>query len=106
MAFRRACSYAADIKTPKDPAEYINAVATFKQDNVVVEKWLPDLIIDGDSFVVELSQQETKLFTAGKRAWFQLRCFISDTDVSASREEPIDVLPVLNDQILAAPTNG
>lgn len=105
MAFRRACSYAVDFKPPKAPAEYINAVVTLKQDETVVEKWLSDITIDGDYFCVEFSQQETRQFIAGKRAWIQMRCYISDTDVTASREELIDVLPVLNDQILEAPAS-
>lgn len=105
MAFRRACSYAVEFKPPKAPTEYLNAVVTIKQDNLIIEKWLSELTIDGDYFLAEFTQQETSQFTAGKGAWIQIRCFISDTDVTASREEPIDVLPVLNDSILAAPAS-
>lgn len=106
MGFRRACSYAVEFKPPKAPAEYINAVVSIKQDNLIVEKWLSDLTIDGDCFEAVFSQQETRQFTAGKSAWIQIRCFISDTDVTASREEPIDVLPVINDAIIETPANG
>lgn len=104
MAFRRACTYAVNITPPETPATYSNALVTFKQDNVVINKGIADLTIDGGDFVVNLTQEETALFTAGKRAWLQMRLFASATNAPGSPEYPIDVLPVLNDAILAAPT--
>ena len=104
MAFRRACSYAANITPPEAPATYTDVLVTFKQDGVIINKTLSDLTIDGADFVVSLTQEETVLFTAGKRAWLQMRCYASANNAPGSPEWPIDVLPVLNDAILAAPT--
>lgn len=103
-SFKRASSFGCTFYPPKNPTEYSAIIVTVAQDGVnLVNKTLADLQIDGGGVIVTLSQQETALFTAGKRAWIQMRCFISDTEVPASDEYPIDVLPVLDDQMLAAP---
>ena len=97
----RACSYSCTIKPPKDPAEYSAVLVTVAQDGVnLINKDLSDLEISGASYILTLTQQETKLFTAGKPAWLQMRCFISDDDVDGHVPYPIDVFPALNDQIL------
>lgn len=103
MAFRRACTYEVGITTPEAPSSYVNAIVTFRQDNVIINKNLDSLTIDNDEFIAELSQSETNLFTAGARVWMQIRCLDANGKVTGSPEWPIDVLPVLNDSFLSAP---
>ena len=101
MAFRRACSYLASIQTPEDPTTYSSVLVTFQQDgNNLINKSLDDLTIDGDSFIVQLTQEETSRFTDGRQAWLQIRCFASTYNAPGSPPWPIDVLPALNDTIL------
>lgn len=101
MAFIRACSYSCTIKPPKDPAEYSAALLTIAQDGVnLINKDLADLEISGANYILTLTQQETKMFAAGTRAWMQIRCFISDSEVDGHAPWPIDVFPALNDQII------
>ena len=59
MAFRRACSYQATIKTPVDPSTYSAIAVTFKQGETVVQKTLSDLTLTATSVVVQLTQEET-----------------------------------------------
>ena len=101
MAFRRACSYRANITPPEAPATYTDALVTFQQDGVnIINKTLSDLTVSGDDFVVKLTQAETALFTAGKPAFMQLRCYASAYNAPGSKPWPIDVMPALNDSIL------
>ena len=71
MAFRRACSYQATIKTPVDPSTYSAIAVTFKQGETVVQKTLSDLTLTATSVVVQLTQEETASFTAGKKAYMR-----------------------------------
>lgn len=101
MAIRRACSYSATIKTPKAPSSYSEILVTFQQNGInIINKTLEDLTIDGDAFIVQLTQPETAQFTDGKQAWVQMRCFVSDVEAPGSPVWPIDVFPALNDTIL------
>ena len=61
MAFRRACSYEATIKTPVSPSEYSAILVTFKQGDVAVQKRLADLELTLTSVIVRLKQEETAL---------------------------------------------
>ena len=101
MAFRRACSYQATIQPPEAPTTYSAVLVTFQQNgNNLINKTLSDLTIDGDVFVVNLTQEETAIFDDGKQAWLQIRCYASAYNAPGSAAWPIDVLPALNDQIL------
>ena len=102
MAFRRACSYAATITPPEAPATYSDGLVTFKQDDIVINKALADLSVSGSDFIVQLTQEETAAFTAGKRAFMQIRLFAETYNAPGSAAWPIDVLPALNDQILGS----
>lgn len=102
MAFTRTGSFDCTFTPPEDPSAYSKILATFAQDGVIlVEKDENDITISGADIQVNLTQQETALFTAGKRAWAQMKCFASDDNVDISPEFPIDVLPVLNEVILS-----
>lgn len=101
MAFRRACSYSATIKTPKEPSNYSEILVTFQQDKTnLVSKHLEDLTVFGDRIVVKLNQTETKQFVAGKLAFLQIRCYAAEYDAPGSAAWPLDVWPALDDTIL------
>ena len=102
MAFRRACSYSATITPPEAPETYTDGLVTFKQDDTVINKALADLTVSGNDFVVQLTQEETAAFTAGKRLFMQIRLFAETYNAPGSAAWPIDVLPALNDQILGS----
>lgn len=103
MAFRRACSYQATIQTPEDPTTYSAVLVTFQQNGInVINKSLADLTIDGDAFVVQLTQAETAMFESGQQLWLQIRCYASTYNAPGSAAWPIDVLPALNDMILGS----
>lgn len=101
MAFTRTGSYGCTFTPPEVPSTYSRILVTFKQDRVSIEKNESDVTISGADIHVILTQQETALFSAGKRAWAQIKCFASDDNVDVSPMFPIDVLPVLNDSILS-----
>ena len=101
MAIRRACSYSATIKTPKDLSSYSEILVTFQQNKTnLISKHLEDITISGDSIVVKLNQTETKQFVAGKTAFLQIRCFAAEYDAPGSSAWPLDVRPALDDTIL------
>lgn len=111
MPIRRAASYAATIKTPKAPTEYSAMLVAFAQDQqIVLEKSLEDLTIDGTDVVVELTQEETLQFApsvpspmgtkTGGPAYLQLRCYAGEYDAPASAAWAIEVYDVLDPTIL------
>jgi len=111
MAMRRAASYSATITPPKDPTSYSAMLVTFAQDQqIVLEKSLDDLTIDGTDVVVELTQEETLQFSpsvpspmgtkTGGPAYLQLRCYAGEYDAPASAAWAIDVYDVLDPTIL------
>lgn len=100
MAFRRACSYQATIKTPVDPSTYSAIAVTFKQGETVVQKTLPDLTLTATSVVVQLTQEETASFTAGKKAYMQIRCYAAEYDAPGSKIWTLPVEDALDDEVL------
>lgn len=101
MALRRACSYQATFKTPEDPANYSAMLVTLHQNGQnLINKDQTQLTIDGDYVILQLDQEETKLFTAGKPALIQIRCYESQYNAPGSAAFQIDVAPALNDVIL------
>ena len=101
MGIRRACSYSATIKTPKDPSTYSEILVTFQQNKTnLISKHLEDITISGDSIVVKLNQTETAQFIAGKLAFLQIRCYAAEYDAPGSAAWPLDVRPALDDTIL------
>ena len=106
MGMRRACSYQATIRTPQAPSNYSALLLTIQQGGQnLINKTKDDLTpsADGTSVIVNLTQEETAQFAAGKQALLQLRCFASANDAPGSHAWAIDVLPALNDEILSAP---
>lgn len=101
MGIRRACSYSATIKTPKNPNDYSEILVTFQQSNVnLISKNKSDITVSGDCIVVNLNQEETKQFVAGKMALLQVRCYAAEYDAPGSAAWSIDVWPALDDTIL------
>ena len=100
MAFRRACSYEATIKTPVDPSTYSAIVVTFKQGETVVQKTLPDLTLTATSVVVKLTQAETAAFTAHKKVHLQIRCYAATYDAPGSKIWSLPVEDALDDEVL------
>lgn len=102
MALRRACSYQATFKTPEDPSNYSAILVTMQQDGEnLINKDENDLTIDGDVVVLNLDQDETKVFKAGKPALIQIRCYASQYNAPGSAVFAVDVGPALNDTTLS-----
>lgn len=102
MALRRACSYQATFKTPEDPSNYSAILVTMRQDGVnLINKDENDLTIDGDVVVLNLDQDETKVFTAGRPALIQIRCYESQYNAPGSAVFAVDVGEALNDTTLS-----
>lgn len=100
MAFRRACSYEATIKTPVDPSNYSAILVTFKQDGTTVQKDLNDLTLTATSVVVKLTQAETAAFTANKKVRLQIRCYAAEYDAPGSKIWSLPVEDALDDEVL------
>lgn len=101
MALRRACSYEATIKTPVAPSNYSAILVTFQQGGVnLVEKTLQDLTLTATSIIVKLTQEETALFEAKKKAYLQVRCYASTYDAPGSAVWDIPIEAALNDEVL------
>ena len=101
MAFRRACSYEATIRTPVAPSNYSAILVTFQQGGVnLVQKALEDLTLTETSVVVQLTQAETALFEAKKNAYLQIRCYASEYNAPGSKIWPLKVEDALDDEVL------
>ena len=100
MAFRRACSYEATIKTPVDPSTYSAILVTFRQGDIIVNKTEDDVTLTSTSVVVQLTQEETALFEAKKNVYLQIRCYASTYDAPGSRIWALKVEDSLNDEVL------
>ena len=102
MGIRRACSYKAVFKTPLAPSNYSKILVTVQQDgNNLISKNQSALTIGTDSVTMNLTQAETSLFEAGKRAFVQIRCYASAYDAPGSKAWPVEVWPAMDDQILS-----
>ena len=102
MAFRRACSYEATIKTPVDPSNYSAILVTFQQGGVnLVEKTEDDVTLTSTSVIVKLTQAETALFEAKKNMYMQIRCYASAYNAPGSKVWTIPVEAALNDEVLS-----
>lgn len=102
MGIRRACSYKAVFKTPLAPSQYSKILVTVQQDgNNLISKNQSALTIGTDSVTMNLTQNETAQFEAGKRAFVQIRCYASAYDAPGSKAWPVEVWPALDDQILS-----
>lgn len=100
MAFRRACSYEATIKTPVAPSNYSAIVVTFKQGETTVQKDLNDLTLTDTSVIVKLTQAETASFEARKQVHLQVRCYASAYDAPGSAIWSMKVEDALDDEVL------
>lgn len=102
MAMIRACSYNCSIKTPEAPAEYSKLLVSIAQNGqTLINKTEEDLQTTADSVLVQLTQEETRLFKAPGKAYLQLRCYKSAYNAPGSKLFSIDVWPANNDEVLA-----
>lgn len=102
MAIIRCCSYTAGIKTPINPAEYSKIIVTFSQDKKqIIVKNKAELTLQADAVKVQLTQEETALFSAPGEALLQLRAYKSEYDAPGSRMWAIPVYPTNNEEILS-----
>lgn len=101
MGIRRACSYKAIFKTPVAPNEYSEILVTIQQEREnLISKTKEQLTVGTESVTMNLDQEETARFEAGKFAYVQIRCYKSDYDAPGSKAWPVPVWPALDDQIL------
>lgn len=102
MAIRRACSYQATIKTPEAPAGYSAILVTFQQNKRnLINLDETQVTLDGENIVVNLDQEQTKLFEAGTPAFLQVRAYKSQYEAPGSKVWTLDVFPALNDEVLS-----
>lgn len=101
MAFRRACSYEATIKTPEDPTTYTAILVTFKQGDIEINKDETGLALTSSHVIVKLDQAETAQFNAKKNVYLQIRCFKSQYDAPGSKIWQMRVEDALNDEVLS-----
>lgn len=98
----QACSYEAEIKTPKAPSTYSKIVVSFAQNGtVLIDKQKSSLTIGTDSVTVHLSGSETNLFDPLYVALLQIKCYASAYDAPGSCVFGIKVCPALNDEVLS-----
>ena len=101
MGIRRACSYQATFQTPEAPSNYSDILVTISQKGVnLINKYRANLEIGTETVVLKLTQEETKLFEAGKTAQMQIRCFGGTYKAPGSAVFSLEVWPALNDIIL------
>ena len=102
MAMIRACSYTATIQASTDPEEYSAILVTFQQDGEnLIEKDETQVTFDeGNKIIVQLDQDETKLFECCKKCFIQIRCYKAQYDAPGSAIWAIDVKPALDDVTL------
>lgn len=111
MAIKRACSWSVEISTPDPLSEYDDVLVTFSQNQeIVVEKHLADLEASSDGAIVNLSQEETKLFSPSEKspmgaaqsgpAYMQIRTYKSSGEAPGSECWRIPVLDSLNDTVI------
>lgn len=107
MGIRRACSYQATFQTPKPPSSYSEILVTFSQDGQnLINKARYQLNVEEFTVTAQLTQEETKLFEAGRTAQIQIRCFGATYDAPGSAVFSVDVWPALDDRILGGESDG
>lgn len=101
MGIRRACSYQATFQTPEPPSAYSDILVTVAQNGVnLINKYRSNLTITENTVILELTQEETRLFAAEIPAQIQIRCYGSAYNAPGSAAYTVDVWPALNDTIL------
>ena len=102
MAIIRACSYSCSIKTPEAPSEYSKILVSIAQNGqTLINKTQAELQTTASSVIMQLTQEETKLFKAPGRAFLQVRCYKSTYNAPGSKLFAIDVWPANNDEVLS-----
>lgn len=108
---RRACTYSVAITTPAAPSDYVAIEVSFAQDQeIILTKTKDDLTLSDEGVLVELTQDETKLFLPsikspmgerqGGKVYMQIRVYTSAYDAPGSDCWAIDVADSLNTGVL------
>lgn len=103
MAIRRVCTWQATITLPEESSNYTAIVVTVSQDGRnIINKRNGDtgLTINTDDVVLNLTQEETSQFEAGKTAQLQIRAYHDIYDAPGSRIWSVDVYDSLNKEVL------
>ncbi len=74
---------------------------TYKQKNTVLELTKEDVELEENKIIVNLTQEETKMFNANMTVSVQARIKMSTGEVIASNVLKVRVDPVLNDEVIA-----
>ncbi len=93
------------LTVPEEQAELLNMLKalkiTYKQrGNIVLEKDLNDVTIEGNVISYKLTQEETKLFTAKVTIELQVRFLTTGGDSIPSRIYRLNCEDVLNDEVM------
>lgn len=82
--------------------DYISKlIVTYDQDgNTVIEKRLEDVSFEGNTLLVNLTQEETNLFESEKMVCIQLRVLTVNGKSIPSQKIYKNVYDVLNDEVL------
>ena len=97
---KRASTPLHKLRIPFDASEIDKLKMTYTQnDKVVLEKGKEDFTVEGNVWLIRLTQEETNLFKADK-AQVQIRIKFTDGTVLPSEIFTLRVGPVLNDEVM------
>ena len=82
-------------------ANVVKCLVTYTQcDKIVLEKTEADVLHEGNTVIVHLTQEETRLFGVSAQVEVQLRVYTNTDDAMASQIFRLNVKNVLNDEVL------
>ncbi len=86
---------------PYPVTEFKRVLITYSQGGRnILNKTLEDAETDGNTVIIRLTQEETKLFTADSDVSIQVRVLTGGGDALASSAMRMAVFDVLNDEVL------
>lgn len=103
MAIRRACTWQATITLPEAGTNYSAILVTLGQGRQnLINKRIGDagLTVDGETVIVQLTQEDTLQFAPGEVAFLQIRAYKSTYEAPGSRIWSVDVYDSLNKEVL------
>lgn len=99
---RRATTPTHSFTLPFDSSMVSRFLLTYQQrGQTVLEKTEDDMTVEGNTWSVKLTQEETKLFSPALDVTAQIRILTPGEDALASDTMKLRVKPVLNDEVLA-----
>lgn len=86
---------------PFDVNQYVEKLLiTYTQDEIVFEKKLVDVKVEGNTIFYDLTQEETNLFNSNKSVKLEIRVKTKNGKVLPSKTYILPVYDVLNDEVL------